>query len=140
MDENSNSDLNDVSPADAADAALEAELNEFANSLGRGSMGAIEYTPANLSPGTVDALTGVAGGYDNFTQALNEGRFGDLFEMLNTYNPVATEALLERLYEAEVSSGEWVDRWVSDVEGNPTGRLQAQQRQIAALQSELQRR
>lgn len=84
----------------------------------------------------------LAQGYQNFTSAFARGDFDNVEAELENHNPQAAQAFKEHLYQKYVMSGEWVDRWIADKEGNPTVHrgMQNLQAEIAQLKAQLGQR
>lgn len=80
--------------------------------------------------------------YNNFTSTFASGNYEAVEGMLEAWNPAALEGFLEHIYAKRVASGEWVDRWIADKEGDPTTNkaVSRLERQIQQLQSELKGR
>lgn len=89
---------------------------------------------------TAQQLATLANGYTNFTQTFERGQFGETLNMLQQWNPQATDAFMEHIYQTKIT--EWVDRWIADKEGNPTVHkgMQSLEAKISQLQSQLNQR
>jgi hypothetical protein len=87
------------------------------------------------------AMSEQVSGYQAFTGALQSGNYAAVENMLTEWNPAVLEGWMEHVYQAKVSSGEWVDRWIADKEGNPSQRAAqtAAERRIAALEAKIAR-
>lgn len=81
----------------------------------------------------------LATGYHNFTSAFAKGEFDNVTEMLQSWNPQAWDLFEEHLYQKKVASGEWIDRWIQDKDGNATvnSGMKALHTEIANLKSTL---
>lgn len=83
-----------------------------------------------------------AANYNNFTATFERGDYQAVEAMFEAWNPAAFEGFLEHVYNRKVASGEWVDRWIADKEGNPTTNkaVTRLEQQIKSLQTQLQGR
>ena len=87
------------------------------------------------------AISEQVNGYNQFTGAFERGDYQAVEQMFTNWNPDAYNGFLEHVYAQKVASGEWVDRWIADKEGNPTVHrgMTALQSRIAQLESQIQK-
>lgn len=86
---------------------------------GKGALTADQQEILKVIPDiqTASNLYGVVENYNNFTQALQAGKFDDVEEMLSSWDKNVIDGWLEHIYEKKVASGEWVDRFIAEKEG-----------------------
>lgn len=94
---------------------------------------------------TAETLYAVAEGYQNFTDALAQGKFENVEKMIEAHSPQAHEGLMEHIYQTKMT--EWIDRWIAEKEAEKDGKsapmvkgMTALQRQVKALETKLAER
>ena len=88
---------------------------------------------------TAQALYTTAENYRNFTQAFEGGKFDQVEQMFSKWNQPAFDAFLNHIYTKKVASGEWVDKFIAEQEGQGQqhSAITSLQRQIQELQNSL---
>lgn len=91
------------------------------------------------TPAIAEQAQTVINNYSNLIDTLNSGDFGKVEQMFNAWNPTFLDNFMEHVYSQKVASGEWVERWIKDKEGNPVvnNQLTALQKQIQGLEARL---
>lgn len=89
---------------------------------------------------TAQQISSLATGFQNFSAAFEGGKFDSVEQMFENWNKDAYDAFTEYLYNKHVANGSWVDRWISEKEGNPaaTQGVRRLEQQISALRSQLE--
>lgn len=85
-------------------------------------------------------LYNVAQNYQNFTGALEKGKFGDVEAMLSSWNPDVMDGWMEHIYQKFVGgeNPEWVDRFIAEKEGRgPDKAVTKLQKELNALKDQL---
>lgn len=82
----------------------------------------------------------LVGQYQNFTDALSDGKFDNVENMLKEWKPEVLDAWLEHVYMTRVASGDWVDRFINENDpkkGEENKELTKLQKKLAALESQI---
>src|SRR3990167_10493542 len=89
------------------------------------------------NPQVAEQVQGLAVGYQNFTSKFAGGDFESVEGMLSSWNPEATEAFKEHLYQKYVQNGDWVERWITEKEGKADPAVKTLTRTVESLQAKL---
>lgn len=84
-----------------------------------------------------EQVQGLAQGYQNFTNMFIRGDFQNVEAELEAWNPEASEAFKEHLYQKNIET--WVERWIQEKEGKADPAVKNLERQVQALRDERER-